>query len=102
MAIPLRRVNRASHSTGSQTNHGRPARLVVLARGSSVAVPAVARSMQEAGYAVFTRIVLTLTGAFAATFTVALLDAVTGWQGDDEDVALHEDVDLVAPEGNPV
>lgn len=38
-----------------------------------------ALSTQEAGYATFTRIILTLAGAFAASMAVAVLDALTGW-----------------------
>ncbi|EKE45255.1 hypothetical protein OCGS_0345 [Oceaniovalibus guishaninsula JLT2003] len=47
----------------------------------TLALVAGALSTQEAGYATFTRIVLTLTGAFAAAMSVALLDALTRWRG---------------------
>ena len=47
-----------------------------------LALVAGALSTQDAGYATFTRIVLTLTGAFSAAIAVALLDALTGWQTD--------------------
>lgn len=47
-----------------------------------------ALSTQDAGYAAFTRIVLTLAGAFAAAFAVALLDALTGWSKEDPRVSV--------------
>lgn len=45
-----------------------------------LALIAGALSTQDAGYATFTRIVLTLTGALSAAFAVALLDALTDWR----------------------
>ncbi len=42
-----------------------------------------ALSTQDPTYATFTRIVLTMAGAFTAAFTVALLDWVTNWRGSD-------------------
>ncbi|MEI2685690.1 MAG: FUSC family protein [Cypionkella sp.] len=39
---------------------------------------------QDPAYASFTRIVLTLLGAFTAAFCVALLDMLTRWGGDDK------------------
>jgi hypothetical protein len=42
----------------------------------TLALVAGALSSQDPGYATFTRIVLTLTGAFTAAFTVAILDAL--------------------------
>lgn len=45
-----------------------------------LALIAGALSTQDAGYAAFTRIALTLTGAFSAAFAVALLDTLTGWR----------------------
>ena len=52
--------------------------------GLSVALALIAGSLstQDAGYAVFTRIVLTLGGALAAALLVALLDALTQWRHD--------------------
>ena len=48
----------------------------------SVALALIAGSLstQDPGYATFTRIVLTLAGAFAAAMAVALLDALTNWR----------------------
>lgn len=50
----------------------------------SVAMALIAGSLstQDPGYATFTRIVLTLTGAFTAAGAVALLDALTNWRGE--------------------
>ncbi len=50
----------------------------------TLALVAGALSTQDPAYASFTRIVLTLTGAFTAAFLVALLDAATGWHADPE------------------
>ena len=49
--------------------------------GISVAMSLIAGALstQEAGYAAFTRVALTLAGAFAAAGAVALLDDLTGW-----------------------
>lgn len=51
--------------------------------GLSVAMALIAGALstQDAGYAAFTRIILTLAGAFAAAFVVAWLDALTQWCG---------------------
>lgn len=58
---------------------------MVYQYGFSVMLSLVAGALstQDAGYASFTRIVLTLAGAFAAAFTVALLDAITNWYDGD-------------------
>ncbi|ETA49423.1 FUSC family protein [Ponticoccus alexandrii] len=45
-----------------------------------LALVAGALIIQNAGHAAFTRIVLTVTGAFSAACAVALLDALTGWR----------------------
>ncbi|WP_099826761.1 FUSC family protein [Oceaniglobus indicus] len=42
-----------------------------------------ALSTQDPAYATFTRIVLTMAGAFTAAYLVALLDLMTGWHGSD-------------------
>lgn len=47
-----------------------------------LALVAGALSTQDPGYATFTRIVLTVAGAFAAAFTVGLLVALTDWRGE--------------------
>ncbi|WP_112323030.1 FUSC family protein [Oceanibium sediminis] len=47
----------------------------------ALAIVAGALSTQDPGYATFTRIVLTLAGAFSAAFAVALLDGLTNWRG---------------------
>ena len=57
-----------------------PSNVYQYALSVALALIAGALSTQDAGYAVFTRIVLTLAGAFAAAFTVALLDALTRWR----------------------
>ncbi len=46
-----------------------------------------ALSTQDAGYATFTRIILTIIGAFSAAFLVAALDALTNWQQQRTDIA---------------
>ncbi|WP_281825846.1 FUSC family protein [Jannaschia rubra] len=45
-----------------------------------LALVAGAISTQDAAYATFTRIVLTLGGAFTAAFATALLDSASGWR----------------------
>lgn len=57
-----------------------PSMVYQYAFSVALALIAGALSTQDAAYATFTRIVLTLTGAFAAAFAVALLDALTGWR----------------------
>ncbi len=56
---------------------------MVYQYGFSVALALIAGALstQDAGYAVFTRIVLTLTGALVAAVGVAFLDGLTNWQG---------------------
>lgn len=53
--------------------------------GLSVAMSLIAGALstQDLGYATLVRILLTLAGAFGAAFTVAILDALTGWREDD-------------------
>lgn len=55
---------------------------MVYQYGFSVTMSLIAGALstQDAGYAIFTRIVLTLIGALAAALTVAFLDALTGWR----------------------
>lgn len=68
---------------GSRMFDGRhPSNVYQYALSVALALIAGALSTQDAGYAVFTRIVLTLAGAFGAAFAVALLDALTGWRAD--------------------
>lgn len=57
-----------------------PSNVYQYALSVALALIAGALSTQDAGYAVFTRIVLTLAGALAAAFTVALLDALFRWR----------------------
>ena len=57
-----------------------PSMVYQYAFSVALALIAGALSTQDLGYATFTRIILTLIGAFTAAFTVALLDALTGWQ----------------------
>ena len=58
-----------------------PSNVYQYALSVALALIAGALSTQDAGYAVFTRIVLTLGGALTAALLVALLDAVTQWRG---------------------
>ena len=66
---------------GNQMLHG-PHPSMVYQYGYSVALALIAGALytQDPGYATFTRIVLTLIGAFSAALAVALLDALTGWR----------------------
>lgn len=57
-----------------------PSNVYQYALSVALALIAGALSTQDAGYATFTRVVLTLAGAFAAAFAVALLDALTDWR----------------------
>lgn len=69
---------------GSRMLSGRhPSMVYQYAFSVTLALIAGALSTQDAGYATFTRVVLTLTGAFVAAFSVALLDALTQWRVDD-------------------
>ena len=73
---------------GSQMMDGRhPSMVYQYAFSVMLALVAGALSTQDPGYATFTRIVLTMTGAGVAALAVALLDALTGWRGDREGVA---------------
>ena len=58
-----------------------PSMVYQYAFSVALALIAGALSTQDPGYAVFTRIVLTLAGAGAAVISVALLDALTDWRG---------------------
>ena len=58
-----------------------PSMVYQYAFSVTLALVAGALSTQDPGYATFTRIVLTLTGAFAAAFAVAVLDGLTQWRG---------------------
>lgn len=60
-------------------NGPHPSNVYQYALSVALALIAGALSTQDAGYATFTRIVLTLAGALAAAFAVALLDALTAW-----------------------
>jgi hypothetical protein len=57
-----------------------PSMVYQYALSVTLALVAGALSTQEPGYATFTRIMLTLVGAFTAAFSVALLDALTSWR----------------------
>lgn len=57
-----------------------PSMVYQYALSVMLALVAGAVATQDAGYAAFTRVILTLAGAFAAAFTVALLDALLEWQ----------------------
>lgn len=57
-----------------------PSNAYQYALSVALALIAGALSTQDAGYATFTRIILTLGGAFAAALAVALLDAWTQWR----------------------
>lgn len=59
-----------------------PSSVYQYAISVAMSLIAGALSTQDAGYATFTRIVLTLAGAFAAAGAVALLDELTGWSKD--------------------
>lgn len=59
-----------------------PSNVYQYAMSVMLSLIAGALSTQDASYATFTRIVLTLAGAFAAALAVALLDALTDWRGD--------------------
>nr|WP_298250994.1 FUSC family protein [uncultured Halomonas sp.] len=61
-----------------------PSNVYQYALSVMLSLIAGALSTQDAGYAMLSRVALTLTGAFAASFAVALLDALTGWRGGDD------------------
>ena len=65
-----------------------PSNVYQYAISVAMSLIAGALSTQDAGYAAFTRIVLTLAGAFAAAGAVALLDALTGWSKEDASGAM--------------
>lgn len=60
-----------------------PSNVYQYAISVAMSLIAGALSTQDANYAAFTRIVLTLAGALAAAGAVALLDAMTGWAEED-------------------
>ena len=68
---------------GRMLRGARPSMVYQYALSVALALIAGALSTQDPGYAMFTRIVLTLTGALAAALAVALLDEATGWRGRD-------------------
>ncbi len=61
----------------------RPSMVYQYAFSVTLALVAGALSTQDPAYAAFTRIVLTLIGAFTAAFTVAFLDMLTRWRSDE-------------------
>lgn len=65
-------------------NSTQPSMVYQYAFSVALALIAGALSTQDAGYATFTRIVLTITGAFIAALLVAALDALTRWQQSEE------------------
>lgn len=70
---------------GSKMLNGpHPSMVYQYALSVALALIAGALSTQDAGYAIVTRIILTLGGAFTAAFLVALLDSLTGWLGEAE------------------
>ncbi|MDN5786176.1 FUSC family protein [Pseudorhodobacter sp.] len=70
---------------GSRMLHGtQPSMVYQYAFSVALALIAGALSTQDPGYAVFTRIVLTLIGALAAAMAVALLDALARWNAAEE------------------
>lgn len=72
---------------GSKMLNGRhPSMVYQYGFSVTLALVAGALSTQDPAYASFTRIVLTLAGAFTAAFLVALLDAATGWHADPTEV----------------
>ena len=85
---------------GSRMMDGRhPSMVYQYAFSVALALIAGALSNQDPAYAVFTRVVLTMTGAAAAALTVALLDALTRWRGSDEEDAAAGDGRSRAPVG---
>ncbi|MBR9870406.1 MAG: FUSC family protein [Gammaproteobacteria bacterium] len=64
-----------------------PSMVYQYAFSVSLALIAGALSTQDAGYATFTRLVLTVGGALSAAFLVALLDALTNWQKEPDNPA---------------
>ncbi|MCI2393506.1 FUSC family protein [Aliiroseovarius sediminis] len=69
---------------GSRMLDGRhPSMVYQYGYSVMLSLVAGALSTQDPTYATFTRVVLTLAGAFTAAFTVALLDLLTNWRGSD-------------------
>ena len=71
---------------GSKMMRGpQPSMVYQYAFSVTLALVAGALSTQDPSYAAFTRIILTLVGAFTAAFAVALLDMATNWRtGEDQ------------------
>lgn len=63
-------------------HESRPSMIYQYAFSVAIALVAGALSTQDPAYASFTRIVLTILGAFTAAFAVALLDSLADWQSD--------------------
>lgn len=81
LAVLLAAIFLAGLWLGNLMLHGkRPAMVYQYAFSVALSLVAGALSSQDPAYASFTRIVLTLAGAFSAAFLVALLDALTGWR----------------------
>ena len=59
----------------------KPSTMYQYALSVALALVAGAITTQDAAYASYTRLVLTVCGAFSAALTVALLDALTNWAG---------------------
>ncbi|WP_347309676.1 FUSC family protein [Defluviimonas sp. SAOS-178_SWC] len=57
-----------------------PSMVYQYAFSVALALVAGAFSTQDVAYAIFTRTVLTLAGAFTVAIAIALLDAMTGWR----------------------
>ncbi|MCX7568173.1 FUSC family protein [Sulfitobacter sp. F26169L] len=69
---------------GSRMLEGpQPSMVYQYAFSVTLSLVAGALSTQDPGYATFTRIVLTMAGAFTAAYVVALLDLLTNWRGSD-------------------
>lgn len=64
-----------------------PSMVYQYAFSVALSLIAGALSTQEAGYAAFTRVVLTLAGALAAAGAIALLDTLTDWRGPEGEAA---------------
>ncbi|MCK0163252.1 FUSC family protein [Marinobacter sp. S6332] len=66
---------------GNKMLEGRhPSNVYQYAMSVALSLIAGALSTQDADYATFTRIILTVTGAFMAAFAVAALDTLTQWR----------------------
>lgn len=82
LAVLLAAVFLAGLWAGNGMLHGRQSAMVYqYALSVALSLVVGALSSQDPAYASYTRIVLTLAGAFTAAFAVALLDALTDWRG---------------------